>query len=133
MRFLVKIHWVERSADNKLDITRRPSKFETKLALHQFERLSRNGEAPIREFFLVDDRALVLKQMQKKGYFLGGFWYEKPVSPIRYYDRVHFPEVACPVATYVAEHIVNIPNYYTRRDLNPALKIIKKHLEGDKK
>ena len=41
MRLLVKIHWVEKSADNKLDLTRKISKFEAKLALRQLKALKK--------------------------------------------------------------------------------------------
>ncbi|MBQ3436586.1 DegT/DnrJ/EryC1/StrS aminotransferase family protein [Candidatus Saccharibacteria bacterium] len=132
MRCLVKIHWVERSADNKLDLKRRCNKFEAKLALKQLTRLRKNGEGPIRDFYFVHDRAELLKKLQAKGYYFGGFWYEKPVSPERYYKKVHFDEMNCQNACYVAEHIINLPVYYSRRDLTPALKIIKKYLENDK-
>lgn len=129
MRGLVKIHWVERSADSKLDFERRPSKFEAKLALEQMKRFRRNGEPPIRDFCYVHNRAEVLKKLQKKGYYFAGFWYEKPISPERYYKKVHFPEDECPNAIWAAEHIINLPNYYTRRDLTLAQKIIKEYLE----
>ena len=129
MRCLVKIHWVEKSADNRLSLDERPSKFEAKLALKQFQDLRRTGEPVLREFCFVRDRAEVLKKLQKKGYYFGGFWYEKPVSPERYYKKVHFPEKECPNAVYVAEHILNLPNYYTGRDLKKARKIIKEYLE----
>ena len=131
MRGLVKIHWVEKSADSKLDTERRPSKFEAKLALKQFKELRRTGEPPLRDFYFVRDRGELLKKLQKKGYYFGGFWYEKPVSPERYYKKVHFPEKDCPDAVWVAEHIINLPNCYTRRDLVPALKIIKEYLEEE--
>ena len=129
MRVLVKIHWVEKSADNRLSLEEKPSKFEAKLALRQIKDLRRNGEPVLREFCFVRDRAEVLKKLQKKGYYFGGLWYEKPVSPARYYKKVHFPEAECPNAVYVADHILNLPNYYTRRDLTPAYKIIKEYLE----
>ena len=131
MRCLVKIHWVEKSADNRLSLDERPSKFEAKLALKQFEDLRRTGEPVLREFCFVRDRAEVLKKLQKKGYYFGGFWYERPVSPERYYKKVHFPEKECPNAVYVAEHILNLPTYYTRRDLKKARKIIKEYLDTD--
>ena len=133
MRGFVKIHWVEKSADNKLDITRRPSKFEAKLALEQLQNLRRNGEPPLRDFCFVKERAELLKTLQKKGYYFAGLWYEKPVSPERYYQKVRFPEKDCPNAVYVAEHIINIPTYYTAHALAPARKIIKKYLEEGQK
>ena len=133
MRALVKIHWVEKSADSKLDLNRRLSKFQAKLALQQLRDLRRAGEPVLREFCFVRDRAEVLKKLQKKGYYFAGLWYEKPVSPERYYKKVHFPENECPNAVYVSEHILNLPNYYTRKDLVTARKIIKEYLEeGDR-
>ncbi len=132
MRLLVKIHWVEKSADSRLDTTRRLSKFQAKLALAQFEKLRKNGEPPIREFYFVENRPELLKKLRQKGYFFDGLWYERPVSPERYYQKVHFPEAECPNAVYVAEHIVNVPIYYSRRDLKPALKLINSYKAGSK-
>lgn len=132
MRLLVKIHWVEKSADSRLDTSRRLSKFQAKLALTQFEKMRKNGEPPIREFYFVENRSELLKKLRQKGYFFDGFWYERPVSPERYYQKVHFPEAECPNAVYVAEHIVNVPVYYSRRDLKPALKLINSYKAGSK-
>lgn len=129
MRLLVKIHWVEKSADSKLDLTRRPSKFEAKLALMQIKGLSRIGEKPLRKFSFVKERKQVLAELAKAGYYFGGFWYEKPVSPERYYKKVRFPEDTCKNAVYASEHIVNIPRYYKRKDLAPAYKIIDSYIE----
>lgn len=131
MRFLLAVHWVERSADNKLDLERKISKFEAKLALRQLKKLRKAGEPPLREFHLVDNRDAVLKELARAGYFFGGFWYEKPVSPERYYKKVHFPADKCSNAVYVSEHIVNLPTYYSKRDLTRAREIIGKHLIKD--
>ncbi len=129
MRLLVKIHFVERSADNRLDMTQRISKFEAKLALRQFKGLKKTGELPIRGFNLVRDRSEVLAKLRKAGYYFDGLWYEKPVSPERYYKKVHFPEAKCPVAVEVAEQIVNTPCYYSKKDLIGANKIISEYKE----
>ena len=129
MRSLVKIHWVEKSADNRLDLSRRISRFEAKLALVQFKQLKRSGEPPIREFCFVKDREAVLKELAHAGYYFDGLWYKQPVSPERYYKKVHFPEKDCPNSVYVAEHIVNLPTYYARSDLKRARQIIEKHRE----
>ncbi len=126
MRGLVKIHWVEKSADNRLDLERKISKFEAKLALKQLKSLS--GRAPIREFYLVDDRDEVLRKLRRAGYYFDGFWYERPVSPERYYQKVHFPEKNCPEAVFVSQHIVNFPKYYTKKELERARKIVERHL-----
>lgn len=129
MRLLLKVKWVEKSADNRLDLTRKISKFEAKLALRQFKRLKKSGEPPLREFYFVRDRGEVLAKLAKSGYYFGGFWYEKPVSPERYYKKVHFDEEKCPNAVWVSEHIVNLPNYYSKRELAEARKIIKEYQE----
>ncbi len=129
IRLLVKVHWVEKSADNELDLRRRPSKFEARLALMQIKGLRRVGERPLRDFYFVDDRKRTLEELARIGYYFGGFWYEKPVSPERYYDKVHFPEKDCKNAVYASEHIVNVPNYYKKKDLAPALRVIEEHKE----
>lgn len=127
MRGLVRIHWVEKSADNRLDLMRRISKFEAKLALEQFKKLKRSGEPPIREFAFVDDRGEVLEELARAGYYFDGLWYKQPVSPERYYKKVHFPEEECPNSVFVAKHIVNFPTYYARSDLKKAREIVKNH------
>lgn len=129
MRCLVKIHWVEKSADNKLDLERKIAKFEAKLALKQLKNLKKTEEKPLREFRLVNNREELLKKLRENGYYFDGFWYEKPVSPERYYKKVHFPETECPIATEVANKIINLPTYYNKRDLEPALKIIAEYEE----
>ena len=127
MRLLVKIHWVEKSADNSLDLERKPSKFEAKLALRQLKSL-RSSKMPLRDFYLIDDRRRLLKELKKAGFYFDGFWYERPVSPERYYNKVHFPEGKCPNATFVSEHIINLPRHYKDAKLAPARRIIKKYL-----
>lgn len=129
MRVLVAMHWVEKSADNKLDLKRRLSNFEAKLALKQLKELRKGGEPPLRGFCYVRNRQEVLHKLMRAGFYFGSFWYEKPVSPARYYGKVKFPEEDCPNAVYVGEHIINLPNCCSRRDLRPAYKIIKHYLE----
>ena len=77
---------------------------------------------------MVRDRDEVLKELQKAGYYFGGFWYERPVSPERYYKKVHFPEAECLVAVEIAKQIVNFPTHYSKSDLAPARKIVEKYL-----
>lgn len=130
MRFLIKIHWVERSADNRLNLERRLSKFEARLALPQFRTFRHRGEGKIREFYFVKNRAEVLEKLRKAGYYFDAFWYEKPVSPARYYKKIKFPEKTCPVAMKVTKEIINFPLYYTAEELAPAKEIIKPYLTG---
>ena len=127
MGLLLKMHWVERSADNKLDLRRKISDFEAKLALEQLRSLKKSGEGVLREFYLLDNRDEVLQKLKEAGYFFGGFWYEKPVSPERYYKKVRFPEKDCPVATIISSKIINFPTYYPKKDLAKAREIVKKY------
>ena len=132
MRMLVKIHWVERSADNRLDLERKICKFEAARALPQIKSLTYGGEKPLREFCFVKNRQEVLNKLKAAGFYFDGFWYEKPVSPKRYYDKVDFPEQDCENAVYAANHIINLPTYYRKKDLEPARKIIAEYLEVKK-
>lgn len=127
MRMFIKFHWIERSADNKLDLSVKPSKFEAKQALKQLREL-KPGAKPLREFYLVNNRDEVLAKLRRAGCYFDGFWYEKPVSPARYYNKVYFPEEACPVAVEVAEKIVNLPTHYQKEKLETAKRIIKEYL-----
>ena len=128
MRVLLAIHFVERTADNKLDFTRRPSKFEAKLAISEISNFNPKGQGEIREFLFVEKRAEVLEKLRSAGYYFDSFWYERPVAPARYYDSVKFPEKNCPVATKVAKRIINLPKYYPDEELKKAREIIKPYL-----
>lgn len=132
MRILVKIHWVEKSADNKLDPTRKIAKFEAKMALAQLKNLRKYSKVPLRVHHLVKDRSHTLSMLRDKGYYFDGLWYEKPVSPERYYKKVRFPENSCPVAVEVASKIINLPTYYSKKDLASAEEVIKKYREEQK-
>lgn len=129
MRFLLKIHFVERSADARLDLKRRPPKFIAKIALKQIRGFHHRGQGALRDFYLVKNREKVLEKLREAGYYFDGFWYEKPVSPTRCYKEVHFPEKKCPVAVEVSKKIINFPKYYSKKDLTPALRIIEPYLE----
>ena len=133
MKILVAIHFVEKSADNRLDLKRKISKFEAKLALKQFKNLRKSGELPIREFCFVKERDTVLKKLAKAGFYFDGLWYKQPVSPERYYKKLGFPEHDCPTAVSVAEHVINFPNYYRRSDLMPAIDIVREYLGEEEK
>ena len=127
MRGLIKIHWVERSADNKLNLERRMSKFEARLALKQMKNLPKG---PVRNAYLVNSRDEVLKKLRRAGFYFDSFWYEKPISPIRYYQKVDFPEEECPNAVFIAKHIINFPNNYPKKKLLKARGIIHEYMIG---
>ncbi len=134
MRILVKIGWVRRSADDVIDYRRvKLSDFQAKLALIQLKNKDKLKRRPIRDHYLVTNRDGVLKELARNGYYFSGFWYERPVSPERYYRKAHFPESKCKEAVFVAKHIINFPSYYSASGLAPARKLVKDNLVEDEK
>ena len=130
MRFLILTHQVEKSADSKLDLTRQPPKFVAKLAMRQIKNFHHGKQPKLREFYLVKNRDEVLLKLRGAGYYFDSFWYEKPVSPVRYYKEVQFPEKDCPEAVRITEQIINFPTYYKKQDLKKAHEIVKPYLIG---
>ncbi|MBR0415748.1 aminotransferase class V-fold PLP-dependent enzyme [Candidatus Saccharibacteria bacterium] len=124
---LIRLHFIERAVDAKLNYARRPAHWQAKLILKQLLDIEEHGAKPIRTHRLVRDRAKVLDELEKAGYNFREVWYDVPVSPVRYYKQVDFDETACPVATEVSAHIVNLPTYYPASDLNEAVKIIERN------
>lgn len=124
---LIRLHVIERAVDAKFNFSRRPAHWQAKLIMRQLQKIAEIGATPIRTHRLVRDRAKVLEKLQQAGYNFREVWYDVPVSPVRYYSQINFDESACPVATKISAHIINIPTYYPVEDLNRAIKII----EGD--
>lgn len=126
LALLLKLKWIERSADTALRLNTTITDWQAKLALRQLCRLPKT---PLREYFLVENRDECIKNLRTKGLRLEEFWYEVPVAPKRYYKNVDFPEKTCPNATYFAAHVVNLPTWYAdkkhRAELATARKLIK--------
>lgn len=123
MAFLIKTHQVERSANSKLEINRRPPHFVAKTALKQFKKLPKNRQ-PIRKFMLVENRDEILKKLKEHGYNFDGPWFETPIAPARFYKKANFPENECKNAVEFAKKVINLPTHYKQEDLKPALKLI---------
>jgi hypothetical protein len=131
---LLKLRWIERSADIKLSTDTTISYWQAKLALKQLKKLKNSA---LREFYLVDNRGACLKELKKHGYRLEEFWYEVPVAPERYYESVGYPERNNPNAVFFAQHVVNIPTWYRtkrhKKEVAEAKRIIKSHeLKGER-
>lgn len=118
---LVRLHFVQRSADAELNLDHRLTYWQAKLASRQLQRLS---AAPLREYRLVRDRQQVLKELHRRGYYLDEIWYDTPVSPERYYQEAQFPEAKCPNTVKIAQQIVNLPTWYASDKIAPARKLI---------
>ena len=125
---LLKLHFIERSADAPLDISRCLSHWQARLALEEFKK-SKPTSTPLRRFYLVKNRDILLKKLRDSGYYFDEFWYESPISPKRYYKNIHFPESSCPNSIYASKHIINIPTWYSKSSLKSAESIIKHHIE----
>ena len=124
---LIKMHFIERAVDAKLDLERRPAHWQSRCILRQLNKIDQDGAAPVRTHRFVKNRKKVIEELDKNGYNFREVWYDVPVSPIRYYKSVNFPEKECPVSTKVAAKIVNLPNYYPSYKLNQAIKIIERY------
>ena len=124
---LIKIHFIERAVDAKLDLERRPAHWQARCILRQLEKIDREGAKPIRTHRLVKNRQQVINKLLKSGYNFREIWYDVPVSPVRYYRKVHFPEKECPVSTSVSAKIINLPTYYSPDKLRQAFSIIERY------
>lgn len=123
---LLKIHFIERSADADLDPGDRITYWQAKLALKQIKKLPRSGKKPIRDFYFVKNRSQLLKRLSSAGFIFDDIWYSCPVAPERYYKRMNFPEEECKMAVWAAEHLVNVPTWYPKKALRPALNLIER-------
>ena len=125
---LLKLGFIQRSADARLSVSTRCTHWQAKLALDQLVNLPEN-RPPIRKFFLVKNREEVLKKLEEAGYYFDDIWYTSPVAPERYYHLAGFREKECPVAMKLSKEIINFPTYYKESELKPARKIIEEYLE----
>lgn len=121
---LVKLHWVQRSADAELDVDVRLTHWQAKLAAIQLDQLP---QTPLRNFRLVADRPKTLQDLQRSGYYFDETWYDTPVSPQRYANEVDFPAKECPATVEIAKQIINLPTWYHPDRLTQAYEIIKSH------
>lgn len=123
---LIKMHFIERAVDAKLSLSQRPAYWQDKLVLRQLKSMKENP-MPIRTHMFVKNRGELIEKLDKNGYNFREIWYDVPVSPIRYYKKLNFPENECPVATEVSAEIINLPTYYGKTKLHGALQIIKEY------
>lgn len=137
MAAAIKMRLVVRSADGEVDMTEQLPHWQAKLAFRQvvsltttavrrrqkaaayYDRLHglvpvgahQSGAAPIRVPLLVDSRDEVVTYLRAHGVQANDIWYDVPVSPVRLYGRVQYPEADCPVAVRVAARLLNVPTH----------------------
>ena len=124
---LIKVHFIERAVDAKLDLKRRPAYWQDKLILRQLQNIPESGAKPIRTHLFVNNRAELIEKLAKNGYNFREIWYDVPISPVRYYKDIDFPEKDYKIATKVSQEIINLPTYYKAEYLEPAKQIIKEY------
>ncbi|HRQ86952.1 MAG TPA: aminotransferase class I/II-fold pyridoxal phosphate-dependent enzyme, partial [Candidatus Saccharibacteria bacterium] len=154
MAVALKTGLVVRSADGEIDATEIMPAWQAKLALEQLDLLDttvkhrqaivgsyekylkvpipkaalKTGASPIRLPLLVRNRDEIIETLGKSGYHALDIWYDTPVGPTRFYDRVAYPEKSCPVAVEVASSIINLPTHQriTKHDARRIASIVNK-------
>lgn len=121
---LVKVGWVQRSADAELNLDRRLTHWQAWLALDQLTKLP---TTPLREYKLVERREELLAKLQQKGYNFDEIWYDTPISPARYAVEADFPAHDCPETVKISRSIINLPTWYSADQLAKAYEIIKEY------
>ncbi len=137
MALAIKLKLVVRSADGEVDATQALPNWQAKLALDQVKLLttaavnrrqkskkyvqnlqeftprgvSDQGSAPIRVPLLVSNRNEVVSHLRANGVQANDIWYDVPVSPVRFYDKVNYPESECPNAVQISSRLVNLPTH----------------------
>lgn len=124
---LIKLHFIQRSADAKLNINITLPSWQAKLTLKSLAKLP-SPQPPLRSFFLVREREQVLNKLRQAGYYFSEIWYDVPISPSRTFSKFNFPFSDCPNAKIVSEQIINFPIHYSKKQLQAAHKIIKPYL-----
>ena len=132
----IKVGLVVRSADGDVDETATLPHWQAKLACDQVNSLTtiavrrrqkaqeyaklieglpsgmrQTGEAPVRVPLIVGNRDDVVQHLAARGVQANDIWYDVPVSPQRFYDRVDYPVNECPNAVRIAEQLVNLPTH----------------------
>lgn len=124
MGVLVKLRFVQRSADAILDTKQRLTHWQARLALKQLDSLSKQR---LRDYRLVNNREDLLQKLEQKGYDLKEIWYDTPVSPKRYTKEVDFPEHECPKTVKIAQEIINFPTWYPKQRMIEAYKLTEEY------
>lgn len=122
LALLLKLKFIQRSADAELDFERRLSYWQSKYVLGLIQH-NQQEYSVLRYPILVEKRTKVLHEFKKIGCFFDEIWYDTPVAPRRYYSQSGFNEKSCPVAVLIAKHLVNLPTHYSFLELSRAWQI----------
>lgn len=137
---LVKIGWIQKSADAELNLDVYLTNWQAKLAYHQLGELPRTvpkalkvaadsvlANPPLREWKLVKSRDKVLAELKTQGYNFDEIWYDEIISPKRYLREADLKASDVPHASDLTKKIINIPTCYPRESLKNAYKVIEKY------
>jgi methicillin resistance protein len=120
---LLKLSFIQRSADAELDFECRLSFWQSRYLLKKLQK-NQNYHSILRYPLLLKDRNNVLAKLKRAGFFFDDIWYDSPVAPKRYFSESNFNEDDCPIATLVAKHLINLPTNYSFLQLKKAWQII---------
>lgn len=121
---LVRLGWIEKSADTKLNPAIRLTHWQAKLA---HEQLTKLPVTPLREPKFVRNREKLLAELLRNGYNFHEIWYDTPVAPARYASEADFPTDKCPETVRATREIINLPTWYDEKRLQKARQIISRY------
>lgn len=128
MAWCLMMGWVKKSAEGEVDLKRRLSFWQARILNKRIAEKRFFNRKPQREMALVGEREKVLKQLEKEGLDASDFWYEVPVAPKRYFHKVGYPKEGCERAKWVAEHIINLPNWYEGQKMRRFWRIVEESI-----
>ncbi len=137
MAAAIRMKLVIRSADGEVTISEALPSWQAKLARKQLQHImttakarrtkaamylreldefapagaNQDGAALIRVPLLASNRDEIVSHLRKYGVQANDIWYDVPVSPVRFYSAIDYPEADCPVAVRTAARLVNLPTH----------------------
>lgn len=137
MSAAIRLKLVVRSADGEVDIHQSMPGWQARLAQRQvleldqavaarraklqlYAELLRDampsaaeqpGTSSARVPLLVDTPHDIIRALSHRGIHVEDVWYDVPVSPQRFFDRVVYPDVECPMAVQLSARLVNLPTH----------------------
>lgn len=121
---VLKLKLLEKSADSKLDTSLTMPNWQARKLFSKISH-AKTTTKPLRIPLLVKNQSAALNLLQENGYHFQDFWYEKPVSPKRYYHKVNLEEQKFPEAVKISKHIINLPGCLSDQELSKIKTLLK--------
>lgn len=132
LAFIYKVKWAVRSADGGIHSERGLPNWQAKMIYEQWQQLDDivrhrtkimtayqqelgdrllTAGGTIRAALLVENRAGLLNNLARRGYFLHDTWYDVPIAPARKYDPASYPEKDQPETMAFTRRVINLPTH----------------------